>query len=113
MLTKIINGNTFGFLEVEKASSDFWVDKDSLFYLWEYGNGDGLDEAYLHITLPSGNWQIIGKVNELSEDALAHLPFDKDLADEYGFINATEAWYFLIASIGMNPDNCLILKQVK
>jgi len=60
MTTIKTKSHTLLIVEVEKASSEFWIDDSRLFYLWDRGES----EEYINISLPEGKWKVAGTIEK-------------------------------------------------
>jgi hypothetical protein len=115
MLSKTINGKEYLFVEIEKASSDFWLDKGELHYLW--------GEDYVTIQLPTKTkMKIIGKASELTEEQWREIvendPINWFLFKSYesvlavGYHFAHQSGKSLLRTLGLEPKTTLIIEKL-
>lgn len=129
MTTKEINGEKYLFAEVPEGSGGFQIIGRAIFYLKETEK-----RKYL-IELEEGNYKIVGKpsliTNEVWKDLLPIVEYSsknigyEDYTDpekHFGYwVNgkvfqsnaATQSGLSLIQSLGMKPEQTLILKLLK
>jgi hypothetical protein len=120
MLSKTINGKEYLFVEIEKASSEFWLDKGELHYLW--------GEDYVTIQLPTKTkMKIIGKASELTDEQWKGIVevfnngayrdygqslFAPDMSTDVFCLTAKESGLSLIASLNLKPETTLIIQKL-
>ncbi|HYH13998.1 MAG TPA: hypothetical protein VD794_02190 [Flavisolibacter sp.] len=109
-------------VEVPKVSHSFTIKAGRLMY------NDDVSAWWPHVDLPSDNWQIIGVLQDLTEEQAAELvPYDIEVEyQEYG--SPFEIHYYFgghdyakdalpeyLRSLGLDPENnkILLLKRLK
>jgi len=110
-------------MEVPEDAKDFIIDAE-LFYKASFlGSLPNIGHTK---PLPPGNWQIIGKADEMGEDKWFNIvehhlyPFDNNIAgfenyNDEGYlslITATQSGHSLLSSHGMKPETTLMLRLI-
>lgn len=118
--------NHRGYLLVDdlpRDAKDFVIDGELFFKAHFFG----LNSISRMVKLPPGQWEIIGKGNEITEEVWAQILVKEDLYWEMSYRRypepgqelafqehiadtATESGHSLIKSHGMKPETTLILK---
>ena len=124
MIEKNINGDTYLFVEVPESSGEYFLED------WPFNNevviGMAAPDPDLYETLPEGNYTIIGKASEISEEQWEEIVAIDELevvgiGGYSGFVNyedkntffstATESGLSLIKSMNLIPPTTLIIKK--